>query len=138
MPFVSPSTVAIEVSEEEGFTIVIVSNKVTVAVEEGLKVSGIEEYFDYVMGAEQLPQPKPNPEGIYIMMEKYGVKKALLVGDTKFDIECAKNVQAKYKQFKSVGVTWCQTSKEEFEALNADYVIEHPSELKEVIKYYDE
>ena len=56
--------------KEEGFTIVIVSNKVTVAVEEGLKVSGIEEYFDYVMGAEQLPQPKPNPEGIYIMMEK--------------------------------------------------------------------
>ncbi|MBQ2891828.1 MAG: prolipoprotein diacylglyceryl transferase [Bacilli bacterium] len=124
--------------KEEGFTIVIVSNKVTVAVEEGLKVSGIEEYFDYIMGAEQLPSPKPNPEGIYIMMEKYGVKKALLVGDTKFDIECAKNVQAKYKQFKSVGVTWCQTSKEEFAALNADYIIEHPSELKEVIKYYDE
>ena len=124
--------------QEEGYYIVIVSNKVTEAVEYGLKISGIDEYIDYVMGAEQLPSPKPNPEGIYIMMEKYGVKKALLVGDTKFDIECANNVKTKYKKFKSVGVTWCQTSEAEFKELNADYIINHPSELKEILKYYDE
>ena len=123
--------------KEQGYIIAIVSNKVTSAVELGLKINNIDQYIDLIMGAELLPSPKPDPDGIYHVLETYNVDKALLVGDTAFDILCAKNVKAKYPKFKSVGVTWCKTTKEEFEKIKADYIINHPSELKEVLKYYE-
>ena len=119
-----------------GFKSIIVSNKITKAVDMGLKIAGIDKYIDEVFGAEKLASPKPDPDGIMQVINKYQLGKVLFVGDTKFDIDCAKNVQALHPELRSVGVTWCQTSKEEFEEMGADYVIEHPSELLEVLDQY--
>lgn len=123
--------------QEKGYFVVIVSNKVSSAIIQGLQICGIYEYIDEVVGVEKLAKPKPDPEGIFDLMVKYNIDKAMLVGDTKFDIVTADNVKTKYPEFKSVGVTWCKTSKEEFEELNADYIVNNPLELLEVIDSYE-
>ena len=71
------------------------------------------------------------------LMEKYNIDQAMLVGDTKFDIITANNVKAKFPKFKSVGVTWCKTSREEFQELDTDYIVDNTNELLEVINNYE-
>lgn len=119
-----------------GFKSVIVSNKITKAVKMGLKIAGIDKYIDEVLGAELLASPKPDPDGIMQVIDKYDLDKVLFVGDTKFDIECGKNVKAIHPALKTVGVTWCKTTRDEFEQLGADYIIDNPSELLEVLDKY--
>lgn len=119
-----------------GFKSVIVSNKITKAVKMGLKISGIDKYIDDVIGAEMLKTPKPDPDGLLQVIEKYKLNKVLFVGDTKYDIECGQNAKAYHPVLKTVGVTWCQTSKEEFEEYGADYTIDSPDQLLEVLDQY--
>ena len=119
-----------------GFKTVIVSNKITKAIKMGLKIAGIDKYVDDIIGVEKLSVPKPDPDGIIQVVNKYALDKVLFVGDTKFDIECGKNAKATIPNLKTVGVTWCKTSREEFESLGADYVIDDPNELLEVLDQY--
>ena len=58
---------------------------------------------------------------------------SVLVGDSKYDIICAKNVQKSFPEFYSIGVTWCKTTHEEMQKLGADFIIDRPCELKEVL-----
>lgn len=116
-----------------GIKSVIVSNKISQAVKMGLKIAGIDKYIEEIFGAELLAAPKPDPDGIMQVINKYQLDKVLFVGDTAFDIECAKNVQKLHPNLKSVGVTWCKTSRQEFEQLGADYIIDKPNELLGVL-----
>ena len=50
--------------KKSGFKIAIVSNKVTDAVVQGLKICNINQYFDLIIGAEKMDHPKPAPDGI--------------------------------------------------------------------------
>ncbi len=124
--------------QEDGYYVVIVSHKVTSVIIQGLQICGLYEYIDEIIGVEKLAKPKPNPETIYELMEAFNVDKAMFVGDTKFDILTANNVKGKYPNFKSVGVTWCKTSRGEFEELNADYICDTAMEVYKVIKEYNE
>ncbi len=118
------------------YKVVIVSNKITKAVKMGLKISGIDRYVTEIIGAEKLSTPKPDPDGIMQVVEKYNLGKVLFIGDTNFDIECGQNAKKLHPALKTVGVTWCKTSKEEFERLGADYIIDEPSQLLEVLDQY--
>lgn len=119
--------------KSKGYKTAIVSNKISKHVKLGLEISGIDHLIDEICGAELLKQAKPDPDGIYQMMEKYNVTKAVFVGDTKFDIQCANNSKNKYPDVVSVGVTWCKTTREEFELLGADYIIDDALELIAIV-----
>ena len=86
-----------------------------------------------VIGAEKLSSPKPDPDGIMQVIDSYRLDKVLFVGDTNFDIECGNNAKLIHPNLKTVGVTWCKTTKEQFEELGADYIIDYPSQLLEVL-----
>ena len=116
------------------FDLVIVSNKITEAINHGLSINGIENLFTEVIGAEKLSAPKPDPTGINEYIKKHGYQRIYFVGDSKYDIMCADNIKQTYPNLKSVGVTWCQTTRAEFEALGADYIIETPMMLLEVLQ----
>ena len=119
-----------------GFKNVIVSNKITKAVKMGIKIAGIDKYIDEIYGAEKLAKPKPDPDGIMQVINNYSLDKVLFVGDTNFDIECGKNVKELHPNLKTVGVTLCKTTRAEFEELGADYIIDDPNELLEVLDKY--
>lgn len=54
---------------------------------------GIESYFDYIVGANNVPEPKPNPQMLELLMESTSSTKerALLVGDSVKDEHAAMN-----------------------------------------------
>lgn len=119
------------------YTIVILSNKITSAIKEGLEVSGISNLIDEIYGAEKLTEVKPSPAGIYQVIEDNYVDKALIVGDSKYDIESCNNAKERFPKIRSVGVTWCVTNASEFSDAKADYIIDYPEQLLKVVKEYE-
>ena len=84
--------------------------------------------FDLIIGAEQLKEAKPNPDGIYQVLKKYPSDEVFMIGDTIIDIETGKNANV-----KTIGVTWCKTSKEEFIKNGANFVVDKPQEILKIV-----
>ncbi len=114
--------------KQRGYIIGILSNKKTDAVVKGLDIFHIRDLFDFIIGADQLIEPKPDPRGIYDIIEKYSPIDIYMIGDTIIDIKTGQNAGV-----KTIGVTWCKTSKSEFIKNNTTYIVEKPIELLEVL-----
>ena len=70
---------------------------------QGLEKYEIKDYFDTVLTADDTTRHKPDPQPINITLEKLGSvpENAIMLGDTIFDLLCAKNAGV-----KSVLVSW--------------------------------
>lgn len=87
--------------------------------------------FDAVQGAMPGVPVKPAPGGVFLVMERLGGatrENTLFVGDSNVDIQTAKNAG-----LKSCGVLWGFRSQEELECEGADFLVERPEELTELI-----
>ncbi|HEY8445419.1 MAG TPA: HAD-IA family hydrolase [Bacilli bacterium] len=113
---------------KEGHHLVVLSNKKTDAIIFEFQTVGIFHYFDDIIGYDKVRNPKPDPEGIYLLQSKYQ-EKCLLVGDSVFDIKTAKNAN-----IKAVGVTWALTTKDDLVKAGADYLIDDFWELIKIVK----
>jgi pyrophosphatase PpaX len=114
---------------EKGHVLAILSNRVQSLVEVGLKVTKIDKFFKIVLGIDRLKKPKPHPDGINQILEKYKNKKAVFVGDAITDVQCAKAAG-----IISIGITWALTKRAEFEEVGADYIVDSFTELKKVLE----
>lgn len=113
--------------KEEGYRIMIVSNKASQAVKRSVELCNIDKYIEAIIGYEMII-PKPNPDGIYQAMKLYEVDNLLYVGDTTIDMITGLNANV-----PTIGVTWCKSSKEELLNSGATYVISHPSQLIDIV-----
>lgn len=54
--------------------------------------AGLSDCIDYIVGIEDVVRPKPNPEGIFKILNYFGVSKdeAVYVGDTFLDVLAGK------------------------------------------------
>lgn len=86
--------------------------------------------FPIVQGALPGFPTKPDPTLLHKLMKRMGAGKenTLFVGDSNVDIRTAKN-----GGLVSCGVMWGFRSRGELEAEGADYVVETPAELAELI-----
>lgn len=114
--------------KEHGYNIMIVSNKITSAVKYGLELCNIDKYIEAIIGYEMII-PKPDPDGIYQAMKMYNVDNLLFIGDTSIDMKTGVNANV-----PTVGVTWCRSKKEELYLAGADFVIDHPLELINILE----
>lgn len=91
-----------------------------------------EGVFDYVLGKRDGVAAKPNPEPAFIVMKELGVEnfECLFVGDSGIDMQTAKNCGAA----AGVGVLWGFRSREELERDGADYIIDRPEMLLDIIR----
>ena len=64
---------------------------------------GITHFFDYVLASDQLNYPKPNPEGMFRILNTLdsAPQEAVMIGDAVSDILCAQQALV-----IAVGVTW--------------------------------
>ncbi|MFA5794104.1 MAG: HAD-IA family hydrolase [Candidatus Brocadiia bacterium] len=71
----------------------IVSNKLKRYVDGINKELGIHEYFDTVLGSDDVKKRKPHPWAVYHLMKKYRVRKeqVLFIGDSEYDVITAQN-----------------------------------------------
>ena len=109
--------------------IAMVSNKVTKAIIQGLDLCNITNCFDYIVGAEKLKQAKPDPDGIYQVLDYFNTSDTTLVGDTLIDMNTAINAKVTF-----IGVTWCQVSEEKFKSHGAKFVVNDPLDIVTILE----
>jgi len=95
-----------------------------------LKHTGVDNLFDYVIGADMVESDKPNPEMINKILEalKIDNKKAVLFGDSITDMEMGKLAGLGLV----VGVTEAGVAVKEFLEKDADVVISSVRNIREV------
>ena len=109
---------------KKGIKVGVVSSKKTDLVMHGLELFGMLEYMDIVIGADEVKNHKPAPDGILLAKEKLNSKNVLYVGDTKNDIIAGKNASV-----KTCGVLYIKDPSVMLEVA-PDYVINKLSEIE--------
>ena len=113
-----------------GLKICVLSNKPhdqTIDVIETLFGKG---YFDIILGQREGSPIKPDPHGVFEIMDRLGVtpEEVLYLGDTATDMKTGKSAGA-----FTVGALWGFRQREELEEAAADAIMSHPLELMEYI-----
>lgn len=119
--------------KKAGLKTAVVTSRLKGTTYEGLEKHGLKGYFDCIITADECTKHKPDPEPILVALEKLNAspEEALMVGDTMFDILCAKNAGV-----KSVLVGWAMavTEEEKTGADKPDYIIEEAMDLMKILK----
>ena len=112
---------------KKGYKLGVISSKKNSLLVHGLQYFGLSEYLDIIIGADDVKNHKPAPDGILLAKEKLNSKNVLYVGDTKSDIDTARNANV-----KSVGVLYIKHPEIMLDA-KPDYVISNLLELLKVL-----
>jgi pyrophosphatase PpaX len=120
----------IERLHKEGFKLGIVTAKVRVPVMMGLKLTKLDQFFDCIITLDDVDHSKPHPEPVQKALAKLGStpEQAIMVGDNSHDIEAGQNAGT-----KTAGVSWAVKGKEFLQKYNPDFMLEHPSDLLEIL-----
>ncbi len=116
--------------KERGYKIGLVTSRLKQTSMEGLEKYGLTKYFDAIVTPEDTTKHKPDPEPVHIALRKLGARpdQAVMLGDTLFDIMCAKNAGV-----RSVLVAWSLAlagkTKADLGKDAPDYIIHKPEEL---------
>ena len=75
------------------FTLTVATNASVEFANKMLQHLKIDKYFDFVIGANNVPKPKPHPDMLLRTLEKFNIedKYSVLVGDSHKDKRAAKN-----------------------------------------------
>ena len=90
--------------KNKGYQLGVVTNKGLPLTIYSLEICQIKELFDVVISADDVILPKPNPDGVYLAMERLNIKNkqdVLYIGDNDIDDVTAKNANV-----DSLLVTW--------------------------------
>jgi pyrophosphatase PpaX len=118
--------------KNRGYLMGIVTSRLWESTTQGLYKFDIAHLFDAVVSAEDTSIHKPNPEPCLICLEKLGLapSQAIFVGDSKFDVLCARNAGV---QSVLVGWSICVTPEEKEGIYKPDHFIERPEQLLEIL-----
>lgn len=124
-PFAGVSETITEL-KARGFRLGIVSSKMRFGVERGLRLFGLEEFFDVIIAADDVTRHKPHPEPLWRALERFEAPPytALYVGDSIHDIAAghAANIA-------TAAAAWGPFPRTELEALQPNYVLDAPADL---------
>lgn len=131
--YLSPHENAIKIVKklhEQGFTLGVVTSRLSDTAVEILETFKIKKYFKSVIAVDNTENHKPHPEPLLKAIKNMegNPSSSIYVGDTKFDIECAKNAKV-----QSVLVGWSHYSVQEGD-VKPDYIINDFMELENIIK----
>lgn len=86
--------------------------------------------FDYAQGQKDGIRRKPEPDGVWYLMEQMQVSKeeCLYIGDSEVDAATGKNAG-----LKTIGVLWGFRDRKTLETAGADHLIERPEELLQFV-----
>jgi phosphoglycolate phosphatase len=86
------------------------------------------DFFDIVLGQRQGVEPKPNPRIVEDILDFTGCcpSQTLFIGDSGVDIRTAI-----HSNCTAVGAAWGNRPKEELQNNGAQFILEHPIEIKQ-------
>jgi len=108
--------------KENGYIRGIATNR-TNTMEKVLADFHLEGYFEVVMTAAKVKKPKPDPEQLLRIMEKFNLhsNEILFIGDSEYDSQAAARAKSKFVAFKNP-------------ALTADFNVDHMDEIAGILQ----
>jgi len=121
----------VSILKEKGLKLAIVSSKRKDFVIRGLEQTGLFAFFDYIVGANDVTNPKPHTEPFEKAMTHYDLTAdaCLMVGDNSHDIDGAKNAG-----IKAIAVGWALKGVDYLKTLNPDYLVMDAMEIVKIIE----
>ncbi|UFT98505.1 pyrophosphatase PpaX [Radiobacillus kanasensis] len=116
--------------KEKGLQLGIVTTKINATAWKGLKLTGIDSYFDVLIGLDDVQHAKPHPEPIVKALAKLGASasQTIMVGDNYHDVEAGKNAGT-----KTAGVAWAVKGRASLEAYKPDFMLEEMKDLLQIV-----
>ena len=116
--------------KKRGYQIAIASNKINSAVQD-LNKQFFQRHTAYAIGESKGLDRKPAPDMILHCMAQLQSTPAdtLYIGDSEVDILTARNAG-----IPIVSVTWGFRDRDLLESLQPEYIINHPSELLDILR----
>lgn len=115
----------------KGYILTIASSRSNKSLMEFVHDMGLKEIVSYVLGADDVTRAKPHPEPVLMTLKKFGCKanEAIVVGDTKYDIEMGRNANV-----LTCGVTYGNGTRQELEDAGANYLIDDFETLIDILR----
>jgi phosphoglycolate phosphatase len=112
--------------KRHGVKIAVFSNKPHASAIGVVETIFGKDCFDHIQGQTDLIPIKPDPTGVFEILEKFGIEKSecLYFGDTNTDMLTARNAGV-----TAVGVTWGFRPRSELEEYGADILIDSAAEI---------
>jgi pyrophosphatase PpaX len=110
-----------------GMRMGVVTSKLRDGAFRGLRISGLDEAFDVVIGCDDVTHSKPHPEPVLKAVDELGVKPAetVFVGDSRHDMESGRAAGV-----QTAAVLWGPFDRAHLEDLQPDYWLEKPADLR--------
>ncbi|CZQ84219.1 HAD-IA family hydrolase [Trichococcus ilyis] len=116
--------------KQEGLRLGVVSTKRSDVLKRGVSILGITEYFDTIIGSDGFSHPKPDPESLFLAMERLDAERetSVMVGDNHHDIVAGNNAGV-----TSVFVGWSEKTTSFIQPYRPTKIVKDPQELEEYI-----
>jgi len=77
--------------KQNGINTGIVTTKYHFRIDETLNLHGVSEFFDIIIGGEDVKNPKPSPEGLFLAIDHLNaqIRNTLYIGDSLIDAKTA-------------------------------------------------
>jgi pyrophosphatase PpaX len=115
--------------KDAGMHLGVVTSKLRDGAMRGLRISGLDDVFDIVIGCDDVKNSKPHPEPVLKAVDELGVTKAetVFVGDSRHDMESGRTAGV-----KTAAVLWGPFDRADLADLSPDYWLEKPEDLREL------
>lgn len=120
----------LETVKAAGFKTAVVTNKIQDAAIEIIR-SFFGDKIDVIIGQVDGVAQKPEPDGVWLALEKLGAdrSKAVYIGDSEVDCMTAHNAG-----LPCIGVTWGFRSREVLEENKAEFIADSPEQIMDCVQ----
>jgi pyrophosphatase PpaX len=120
----------IEALHKRGVVMGIVTSKGDVLAKRGLELTGLAPFIQVIVGADSVTKHKPEPEPVFLAMEKLGVSasESVMIGDSPHDISAGNAAGV-----RTIGVLWGPFTKEQVAVAKPTMWAENVSELNTLL-----
>lgn len=120
----------IETLKKKGYKLAIVTTKREDVAFKGLRLMKLDSFFDVMVAYDHVQKVKPDPEPIFLALEKLGSKpeETLMVGDNFHDVLAGKNAGT-----KTAGVAWTIKGRDYLAKYEPDYMLENMTDLLTIL-----
>lgn len=123
----------LEKLHEKGIKMSIASSRSSLSLKDLLKSMHIDQYFDYIIGADEVKHAKPHPEPVLKTLEDLGfdARETLVVGDMPVDIKMGLGAHT-----HTCAVSYGNATATQLKESGAHYVVNDFAEILPIIDNY--
>ena len=112
--------------KRSGLNLALVTSETRTEFEVIDKSLGLYNYFEYVVCFEDVKMPKPDPDPLYLVMNRFEVEKKdiVYVGDSLTDMDCARDAGV-----CGLLAAWGNQNQDIRDKFSEEIILRHPKEL---------